>query len=278
MNRIIHLPVIRIIIGIIICLVVPIVIKALVVTPVISLLSLDENMSKSIEGVFSILIILLTYHYLFKYYEKRKITELAWKYFAKEIGIGFFIGVILISLVILILFVMGYYTIFSSNYIFALFPPFIFLALMSVFEETIFRGIIYRIIEEKYGTIVALIISAVLFGLIHVINSDSNVVYILSATAGGLLLGVLYTLTGRLWLPISFHLGWNFGQYLYGVNRFNEGFSFVLESKLVGPMILTGGENGIENSVLSIIFVLIFFLFCAFLINKRKVYKSVSYS
>ena len=278
MNRIIHLPVIRIIIGIIICLVVPIVIKALVVTPVISLLSLDENMSKSIEGVFSILIILLTYHYLFKYYEKRKITELAWKYFAKEIGIGFFIGVILISLVILILFVMGYYTIFSSNYIFALFPPFIFLALMSVFEETIFRGIIYRIIEEKYGTIVALIISAVLFGLIHVINSDSNVVYILSATAGGLLLGVLYTLTGRLWLPISFHLGWNFGQYLYGVNRFNEGFSFVLESKLVGPMILTGGENGIENSVLSIIFVLILFLFCAFLINKRKVYKSVSYS
>lgn len=273
MNKIINSPVMRIIIGVTACLAIPIITKALITTPIISLFGFEEKITKSIEGVFTILIILLTYYYLYKYYEKRKITELAGKYFAKETFFGFLFGFFLISVVILILYVLGYYLIVSSNYILVVIPPFIFLTVMSVFEEIIFRGVIYRIIEEKYGTIIALGISAVIFGVIHVINSDSNIVYILSAISGGLLLGILYTLTGRLWLPISFHLGWNFSQYLYGVNRFDDNFIFLLVSKLKGPLILTGGENGIENSIIAIIAVISSFGLISIYLLKKEWFK-----
>jgi len=45
--------------------------------------------------------------------------------------------------------------------------------------------------------------------LLHLINENSNVFSGLAiALELGLLTGILFTLTQRLWLPIAFHIGW----------------------------------------------------------------------
>ncbi|KPU45413.1 CAAX amino terminal protease self- immunity [Oxobacter pfennigii] len=70
-----------------------------------------------------------------------------------------------------------------------------------IFEEVLFRGIILRGLLLNYSVRKALIISSVLFGLIHL-----NPVQSLTATVSGLMLGWVFIKTGSLWMSILVHI------------------------------------------------------------------------
>jgi uncharacterized protein len=55
-----------------------------------------------------------------------------------------------------------------------------------VFEELIFRGVIFRIAEESLGTAPALVLSALLFGASHLGNNGVTVIGALALFAGGI--------------------------------------------------------------------------------------------
>jgi membrane protease YdiL (CAAX protease family) len=175
----------------------------------------------------------------------------------KESLIGLFIGVLSMTLIISVLYILGYYDPLSTiSAIYLVLPLFLFTTL-SIFEELIFRGMIYRIIEESLGTIIALIISALLFGLAHLPNENANFVSVISAAFGGILAGLLFSLTKRLWLPIFFHAGWNWTQGVFGVavSGIEEIPGFV-RSSMKGPELITGGAFGPENSILTVMLVI----------------------
>jgi len=143
-------------------------------------------------------------------------------------------------------------------------------ATLSVTEEVIFRGIIYRITEESLGTNLALIISALLFGLVHLFNEHANAISVISAASGGILAGLLLSMTKRLWLPIFFHAGWNWAQASLGVAVSGiEELPGFIESRLEGPVLITGGAFGPENSVITVVFVLILSGMAYFLTLRR---------
>jgi hypothetical protein len=66
---------------------------------------------------------------------------------------------------------------------------------------------------------------------------------------------ILYFQTRRLWLPISFHLSWNLAQsWLWGFDV--SGIKIHNQLFVVtptGPDLVTGGEFGLEGSILSTI-------------------------
>jgi membrane protease YdiL (CAAX protease family) len=84
-------------------------------------------------------------------------------------------------------------------------------------EEILFRAILFRILQQGFGTSIALGVSALLFGLAHAVNADASISRVIAiAIEGGLPLTMAYTVTQRLWLPIGIHLGWDlaFGQLI----------------------------------------------------------------
>ena len=72
--------------------------------------------------------------------------------------------------------------------------------LAPLFEESIFRGYLGGVLRKSYGGLAAWIISAVVFGVVHVIPS-----VILTATLSGLVLGYYYFRTRSLWMVIALH-------------------------------------------------------------------------
>lgn len=83
--------------------------------------------------------------------------------------------------------------------------------LVAVAEEIVFRGLLFRMLEEGLGSWLAMAISAVLFGMAHLGNfEDPTLLSIASQTAGGFGFAAAYMLTRNLWLPIGIHWGWNF--------------------------------------------------------------------
>ncbi len=122
-------------------------------------------------------------------------------------------------------------------------------------EEIITRGIIFRITEESLGTWLAVVISALFFGLSHIFNPESSWFAALCiAVEAGVLLAAAYITTRRLWLPIGLHFAWNFTQGgIFGVPVSGGRVDGILESSLSGPERLSGGKFGAEASIFAVL-------------------------
>lgn len=137
----------------------------------------------------------------------------------------------------------------------------------AVNEELLFRGVIFRLTQKRFGTWAGVALSAVLFGGTHLLNSGATLWGALAiAVEAGVTLAVLYTATRSLWVPIAFHFGWNlfesgvFGTTVSGASDTAHG---LLSTTFSGPAVLTGGSFGPEASLLAVLVCavpLVFFL------------------
>jgi len=238
--------------------------KIALIKPGLGLLGLDEDVFRAWQGILTIVMMFTIYVTLMRIYEGRKTHELSLTYLVPDGLVGILTGTAMVSVVFVILWFAGAWHIVSAGSISAMIVPVIWVFLMATLEELIFRGIVYRILEEWLGTIAALVLSASFFGLSHITNDNADMVSVLSAASGGLLMGALYSLTGRLWIPIFFHASWNLTQAIFGSTVSGADiFGTYFESVREGPEWLTGGSFGIENSLITIglIFVVLAFLF-----------------
>jgi membrane protease YdiL (CAAX protease family) len=259
--RILENPVVRIVTAILWCLAVPIAVKLLILQPIFGLMDLDEDTSKGFQAVIVGGVILAAYQIYYKRVERRQVPELSRVHLFKEAVSGFGMGFVIVAIVAGILYLFGYYSPVAVNPVVVLIKPGIIFFVMGVWEEVIFRGIIYRVTEKYLGTIKALLISASIFGFIHFTNSGFNWFSGLAiALELGLLTGLTYTLSGRLWMPIALHIGWNFSFVFFGMTVSGaQEFSNFIESRLTGPVFITGGEFGPENSLITILISWAFF-------------------
>ena len=127
---------------------------------------------------------------------------------------------------------------------------------VAVGEEIMCRGFIFRIIDERWNTWAALIVSSLIFGFGHIANDNATWWSSLAiAIEAGLLLGTAYKWSGTLWLPIGIHWAWNYVQgnvFGIAVSGASAGNS-ILVTNVEGPDIITGGAFGVEASIISVI-------------------------
>jgi len=133
---------------------------------------------------------------------------------------------------------------------------FVAMAIMSgVGEEIIFRGGMYRILEDAFGSGAALILSGAAFGAMHLGNPHATMMSAAAiALEAGVLLGAAYAATRSLWLPIGIHIGWNFtegGVFGASVSGSKAGQG-ILDFPLTGSDTLTGGGFGPEASAVTV--------------------------
>lgn len=275
-QRIYKSAVIRIILGLVICLSTIIIVQQIFSKiPGVGLLSNDlRNLIKG--GVVSFLAI-CSYAGFYWKYEKRAIAELSLKGIGKILFWGLFIGGGLQCLTIAVIYLTGSLKIISVNPFSALIIPFTVAATVAVIEEVLLRGIVFRIMEERLGSVIALIVSGVIFGGMHLINPHVTLVSTLCTTTVGVFLGAAYMYNRSLWFPIAIHFAWNFTQGgIFGaLTSGNEKTSSLLSTKMEGPEIITGGQFGPEASIQSLLFYLVATIVIVLLLNKgNKLIKS----
>lgn len=131
------------------------------------------------------------------------------------------------------------------------------MASVAVAEELLFRGVVFRIMEERIGTVIALVVSMLLFGAIHLVNANATLWGAFAiALTGGVMLAAAYVATRSLWLPIGLHFAWNFTQAgIFGVTVSGSAVppEGLLNITLSGPSALTGGTFGPEASLFALL-------------------------
>ena len=148
-----------------------------------------------------------------------------------------------------------------------------------IVEELIFRGIIMGCLEKRFNIQIAVIVSSVLFGLLHIIGNDLNFISIIQLLIAGSIVGVLFSLiaygSNSIWNSAIVHGIWNIviiGGILHIGNEADSSsiFNFILDNK---SFLISGGDFGIEASIISILVYLLFIVLAAIQV-KRKGTKS----
>jgi membrane protease YdiL (CAAX protease family) len=197
----------------------------------------------------------LAYWLLVRVLERRKVDEFAPRKAPLHLTTGWLLGMAILLTAAAVLAVPGYYAVHGVNAGAPLLTPLLILGIgAGVGEEIVARGILFRVVEECFGTWFAVVFSAALFGLGHIANPNSNIWMALAiAVEAGFLLGMAYAWTRSLWFVIAMHAAWNFTQGpLLGIPVSGIAVTGLLDSTLQGPPVLSGGQFGAEGSILTV--------------------------
>ncbi|MBI5352235.1 MAG: CPBP family intramembrane metalloprotease [Chloroflexi bacterium] len=212
-----------------------------------------------ITNLVSVLItalgVLLTYYGFVHFIERRPVTEPDVSSAGNELIAGALIGALLFSVTIGFLWIFGFYHVTGVNNWTAIFPWLVLAIFSGVFEELLIRGILFRIMEESLGSWLALAISAIIFGFLHLANPNATLWGAVAiAIEAGIMLAAAFMYTRRLWLPIGIHFAWNFTQgAIFGVAVSGNEAKGLLQSTLTGPELLSGGAFGAEASIFAVV-------------------------
>lgn len=101
---------------------------------------------------------------------------------------------------------------------------------VSVCEEIFCRGVILNYLSKSSGETIALIISSIIFTLLHVFQYQ-NFIQLAEILILGFALGYCYILTKSLYLPIALNFAWSLYNLLTAVNGLGL-FIFTINKKL----------------------------------------------
>jgi membrane protease YdiL (CAAX protease family) len=188
--------------------------------------------------------------------EQRVATELKTPGNGREFGIGLLVGAGLYAACEGVLMGLGIYRINGLNPWSYMLPAIAMAISSSVFEELLFRGVLFYSVEKWFGSWAALAVSSLVFGLTHLMNPQGTLKGALFiAVEAGILFAACFILTRRLWLSIGTHMAWNYTQsaIFSGIVSGNDAQQGLIRSTMKGPDWLTGGSFGVESSVLALV-------------------------
>jgi membrane protease YdiL (CAAX protease family) len=137
------------------------------------------------------------------------------------------------------------------------------------FEELFIRGYVFAILRRASGWKTALIITSIVFGLLHVPNPGADAESILAVIVAGFFLGAIFLATRSLYAAGAAHFAWNWVMSgalhiaVSGIPSQDPDYR-VVET---GPDWLTGGPWGPEGGLAAVaaMFVVLFYLYGRYL-------------
>ncbi len=118
---------------------------------------------------------------------------------------------------------------------------------VGLYEELQFRGYHLQNLVEGINLPWALFLTSISFSILHLINPHASWASILGVMAAGYFLAYGWVRTGRLWLPIGLHIGWNFFEgVVFGFPVSGLEFPHLINQSVSGPTVITGGSFGPE--------------------------------
>ncbi len=159
----------------------------------------------------------------------------------RKVGVGWLVSALYLFTILICLFVTRHYSVahFNFNLGHQLSWLSIFL-LAAVIEEITARGIVFRLITDKWNVVAGLVVSSIIFGFVHLFNPNTTALSCLRiAITGGWLCGIAYAYHRTLWVSIGIHWAWNYIQS----NIFEHS---VPGSALNSPPILILASKGVK--------------------------------
>jgi len=242
---------------------------------------LSKNLSTVIFLIFNILSSVAVVSLYLKLIHKTSIKNIGFnlKNRSHDLFLGLALGFILIAIGFLGLILSKNIDIADINFnLKSVFFGFIIMILVSIHEEIITRGYLLNTLNQNSNRIIALLLSSSYFALMHIFNSNIDIIPLINIFLAGILLGVPYIYTKNLAFPLAFHFSWNFFQGpIFGFEVSGNEANSVIEQSRNGSKLITGGEFGFEGSIIaSILLVISIYALYYFYNEQNKLKQKIS--
>ena len=187
---------------------------------------------------------------------------------------GIVLGTIEILLILLILSLTTKIIINFNGFKISILLYLIIFFIIAVSEEAISRGFIFANLYNHSNRYLAIIISSLIFSIMHAFNSSFNWIAMLNIVLIGIFFCQLYIKRMNLSIPIGFHLSWNLLQgpiFGFSVSGFTTQGILRIESFSRSKFPFEG--FGLEGSLISTL-VISFFIVYLYVTNTRKIMHS----
>lgn len=218
--------------------------------------AMDQTANILVRSAIAVGIVLLVYKLAIRHLGEQPRDDLRLADAPEGLGLGLLLGFLIFSLIVGVAAIADVYNIIGAGGSGELLRILVTIAILPGFmEELLFRGILFRWLEEFAGSWFALAITSALFGLAHMFNPNATALSSFAiALEAGVLLGGAYMLTRNLWMAIGLHAAWNFTQgWIFDVPVSGTDQNGLVEARLSGPELLSGGAFGLEASLIAMV-------------------------
>jgi membrane protease YdiL (CAAX protease family) len=263
----------------------------LIALPIVNLISRDTLISESISEMLRKLLVCGTQIFIFfiwvKCVEKREIKTLG---FQGSNGIkSYFIGVIIgfcsITLITIILLIFGEVritlTTMGNEYKYiseSIFIMAIGWVIQSASEEIALRGWLIPVLGSRYNPIIAVVMQGVVFGGIHLLNSNVTVLSFTNLILSGIFFAAYLIYSENIWGVCGIHFAWNLALgniYGYNISGFEPVGGSIFKTTLNGSDLFTGGTFGPEGGLITTIVLAAGVIILTFIVYKKYLNRKI---
>lgn len=213
---------------------------------------------------------------VWRFINREKLVKIGLAWRLKDLLFGLFLGALSITILFCILYLSGSISLVNplsepkfSIYTGLFFILFIFVGL---FEEIFFRGYLIQTMASRHNKKwLIYVVSALLFSIVHSSNPNVTGLGLLNIALVGILFAYMFDVTKSLWLPIGYHITWNFFQgNVFGFAVSGLAPKSIYEINILSDNdMITGGEFGLEGGLMAT-FIIILGFFITYLYSGRK--------
>ncbi|WBW97443.1 CPBP family intramembrane glutamic endopeptidase [Oceanirhabdus sp. W0125-5] len=216
--------------------------------------------------------------------QKRKVRTLGFykENAGKNYIKGFFIGIAMMAISVLICYVTGAMkpTTTSTDVAIgaaAIGPVFLILIgwiIQGGTEEIITRGWLLPVIGARYNVILGVIISSSFFGLLHLGNNNVGVLPMINLILFGVFAAVYALKEGSIWGVMGIHSAWNWAQgNIFGIEVSGNPVvgGTLLKFNHTGSQFISGGGFGIEGGIACTVVLVVGIVLAYKFMNREKI-------
>jgi uncharacterized protein len=224
----------------------------------------DQGLASSllINGIFTLIPALFAGWLCGKLLEGLPFKALgAWftKFWFRHLVLGLLVGAVTLGVAVLIAYLFGGLR-FALNtemdggsILYSLAISLLVFAAGAAWEEALFRGYILQTFSRSGLVLLAILLTSLPFGIIHMRNPNASAISVFNTVLAGVWFALAYLKTRDLWFVWGMHLMWNWVQgSIFGIEV--SGLTEITTAPLLkeidkGPTWLTGETYGIEGGI-----------------------------
>lgn len=221
-------------------------------------------MSMSIH-LLSIIAMIIAVFIILRFMDKKKFKDIGLGFnpkSARELVYGLLLGAISMTLIFLVLLSTGSISLtngfFSPNFSVYTLTGLITFIFVGIEEELFSRGYCMMVLEQTRKKWVPIIVSSIIFSMLHLLNPNVKVLGLINIFLVGVLFAWMVVKTGSLLMPIGYHITWNYFQgNVFGFPVSGTDPHGIYNITVLKDNILTGGAFGPEAGILTTIVIII---------------------
>jgi len=144
-------------------------------------------------------------------------------------------------------------------------------------EELLSRGYSITALNQMKRPWLSVLLSSLMFSALHLLNPNVKALGLINIVFVGILFGYMFVKTNNIWMPIGYHITWNYFQgNVFGFPVSGNEAHGIYNINVLKDNILTGGAFGPEAGILTTIVIAIGILI-VWSMPKREVSRNKGY-